>query len=124
MLANTYHLYLRPGDQLVAEMGGVHQFMQWHRPVLTDSGGFQVWSLGDMRKISEQGVTFKSPVDGSKVFLGPEESMAVQARLGADIIAAGRHSARIRGAGQETDQCGPGRARGRRSHSQRVQRQM
>lgn len=86
ILGNTFHLMLRPGTEIIGELGDLHDFMGWRGPILTDSGGFQVWSLGDMRKISEQGVTFKSPVDGSKVFLGPEESMAVQARLGADIV--------------------------------------
>ena len=80
ILGNTYHLMLRPGADLIEEMGGLHRFMNWPRPILTDSGGFQVWSLAQRRKISEKGVTFASPVDGSKVFMGPEESMAVQDR--------------------------------------------
>lgn len=86
ILGNTFHLMLRPGEEIIGEHGGLHQFMHWEGPILTDSGGFQVWSLAEQRKISEQGVTFRSPVDGSKIFLGPEESMAVQQRLGADIV--------------------------------------
>lgn len=88
VLANTYHLYLRPGDALVAEMGGLHRFMQWDRPMLTDSGGFQVFSLAQMRKIDEDGVTFKSHIDGSMHRLTPEKSIAIQENLGADIIMA------------------------------------
>jgi queuine tRNA-ribosyltransferase len=88
VLANTYHLWLRPGDDLVAEMGGVHQFMQWPRPMLTDSGGFQVFSLAKMRKIDEDGVTFKSHIDGSTLRLTPEKSITIQENLGADIIMA------------------------------------
>ncbi len=86
ILGNTFHLMLRPGTEIIQQLGDLHDFMAWQGPILTDSGGFQVWSLGDMRKISEQGVAFKSPVDGSAVFLGPEESMDVQRRLGADIV--------------------------------------
>ena len=86
LLSNTYHLYLRPQPELIASFGGLHEFMQWKRPILTDSGGFQVWSLSERRKITEKGVTFASPVDGAKVFLGPEESMQVQAELGSDIV--------------------------------------
>lgn len=88
ILANTYHLYLRPGSELVREAGGLHNFMNWHGPILTDSGGFQVFSLSDLRKISEEGVTFRSHVDGSSHFMGPAESMAVQEALGADIAMA------------------------------------
>jgi queuine tRNA-ribosyltransferase len=88
VLANTYHLYLRPGDELVAEMGGLHNFMQWHSPILTDSGGFQVFSLERMRKIDEEGVTFKSHIDGSTHRFTPEKSIAIQENLGADIIMA------------------------------------
>ena len=88
VLANTYHLFLRPGPELVEEMGGVHEFMQWHGPMLTDSGGFQVYSLGPLRKIDEDGVTFKSYIDGSIHRLTPESSIAVQEKLGADIIMA------------------------------------
>jgi queuine tRNA-ribosyltransferase len=88
VLANTYHLYLRPGDELVAEMGGLHRFMHWDRPILTDSGGFQVFSLAENRKIDEDGVTFKSHIDGSMRRLTPEKSIAIQENLGADIIMA------------------------------------
>lgn len=88
VLANTYHLFLRPGPDLVEEMGGLHEFMQWHGPMLTDSGGFQVFSLGPLRKIDEDGVTFKSYIDGSSHRLTPETSIAVQEQLGADIIMA------------------------------------
>jgi queuine tRNA-ribosyltransferase len=88
VLSNTYHLYLRPGDALVAEMGGLHQFMRWENPMLTDSGGFQVFSLSDMRKIDDDGVTFKSHIDGSTHRFTPEKSIAIQENLGADIIMA------------------------------------
>lgn len=88
VLSNTYHLYLRPGDDLVAEMGGLHQFMQWPRPMLTDSGGFQVFSLAQTRKIDADGVTFKSHIDGSSHRFTPEKSIAIQENLGADIIMA------------------------------------
>ncbi len=86
ILGNTFHLMLRPGTAIIEQLGGLHRFMHWDGPILTDSGGFQVFSLGELRKISEQGVQFRSPVDGSPVFLGPEESMAVQRALGADIV--------------------------------------
>jgi len=86
ILGNTFHLMLRPGTDIVKLHGDLHDFMHWHGPILTDSGGFQVFSLGDLRKISERGVAFQSPVNGDKVFLGPEESMAVQRALGADIV--------------------------------------
>ncbi len=86
ILGNTFHLMLRPGVDVVKAHGDLHNFMHWQGPILTDSGGFQVFSLGEMRKITEKGVTFRSPVDGSKVFLGPEESMAVQRDLGSDIV--------------------------------------
>jgi len=86
ILGNTFHLMLRPGPGIIEGLGGLHRFMHWSRPILTDSGGFQVFSLGAMRRISEQGVTFRSPVDGAQVFLGPEESMAVQRSLGSDIV--------------------------------------
>jgi queuine tRNA-ribosyltransferase len=86
ILANTYHLYLRPGHHLVESMGGLHRFMNWDRPILTDSGGFQVFSLGELRKISEEGVKFQSHIDGSYHFLTPELSIQVQESLGADII--------------------------------------
>ena len=88
VLANTYHLYLRPGDTLVARLGGLHRFMQWPHPILTDSGGFQVFSLANSRKIDEEGVTFKSHIDGSTHRLTPEKSIAIQENLGADIIMA------------------------------------
>src|SRR5512141_3028875 len=88
VLSNTYHLYLRPGADLVAEMGGLHQFMRWPNPILTDSGGFQVFSLADMRKIDEDGVTFKSHIDGSMHRFTPEKSIEIQEKLGADIIMA------------------------------------
>jgi queuine tRNA-ribosyltransferase len=86
ILGNTFHLMLRPGMEVMRVHGGLHRFMHWDGPILTDSGGFQVWSLGQLRKISEQGVTFQSPVNGDRIFMGPEESMAVQQALGADII--------------------------------------
>ena len=88
VLSNTYHLYLRPGSDLVAEMGGLHRFMQWEGPMLTDSGGFQVFSLSDMRKIDEEGVTFKSHIDGSTHRFTPEKAVQIQEDLGADIIMA------------------------------------
>lgn len=88
VLSNTYHLYLRPGADLVAEMGGLHRFMQWPHPMLTDSGGFQVFSLAQMRKIDEDGVTFKSHIDGSLHRFTPEKSIEIQEKLGADIIMA------------------------------------
>ncbi len=88
VLANTYHLYLRPGDDLVAEMGGLHEFMQWPKPMLTDSGGFQVFSLAKIREIDADGVTFRSHLDGSVHRFTPEKSIAIQENLGADIIMA------------------------------------
>jgi queuine tRNA-ribosyltransferase len=88
ILANTYHLYLRPGDELIAQLGGLHEFVHWNRPILTDSGGFQVFSLADNRKIDSDGVTFKSHIDGSTHCLTPEKSMSIQENLGADIIMA------------------------------------
>jgi queuine tRNA-ribosyltransferase len=86
ILGNTFHLMLRPGTDVINAHGDLHDFTHWQRPILTDSGGFQVFSLGDLRKITEQGVAFRSPIDGSKVFMGPEESMAVQRKLGSDIV--------------------------------------
>ena len=80
-LSNTYHLHVRPGDKIVKQMGGLHKFMYWDRPILTDSGGFQVFSLAGLRKIKEEGVTFNSHVDGRKIFMGPEESMQIQSNL-------------------------------------------
>jgi len=88
ILANTYHLFLRPGSDIVREAGGLHKFMNWHGPILTDSGGYQVFSLGHMRKITEEGVKFQSHIDGSRHMLSPEKSMEVQNDLGSDIIMA------------------------------------
>lgn len=87
-LSNTYHLHVRPGDDVVKAMGGLHKFMQWDGPILTDSGGFQVFSLAKLRNIKEEGVTFQSHVDGRRIFMGPEESMRIQANLGSDIAMA------------------------------------
>ena len=87
-LSNTYHLHLRPGDQLVHDLGGLHKFMTWDGPILTDSGGFQVFSLASLRKIKEEGVYFASHIDGHKIFMGPEESMQIQSHLGSDICMA------------------------------------
>ena len=86
VLGNTFHLMLRPGTEIIKQHGDLHDFMQWQGPILTDSGGFQVFSLGKMRKITEKGVTFQSPVNGDKVFVGPEESMQVQRDLGSDVV--------------------------------------
>jgi queuine tRNA-ribosyltransferase len=86
ILGNTFHLMLRPGTEVIKSHGDLHDFTQWHGPILTDSGGFQVFSLGDMRKISEEGVKFKSPIDGSPVFIDPERSMEVQRDLGSDVV--------------------------------------
>jgi queuine tRNA-ribosyltransferase len=97
ILSNTYHLWLRPGTETISECGGLHRFIGWNRPLLTDSGGFQVWSLGALRKISEEGTTFRSHVDGSLRFLSPEVSMEVQSALGSDIVMA-------------FDECAPGDA--------------
>ena len=87
-LSNTYHLHLRPGDRLVHDLGGLHKFMTWDGPMLTDSGGFQVFSLASLRKIKEEGVYFASHIDGRKIFMGPEESMQIQSNLGSDICMA------------------------------------
>ncbi|MBE6982663.1 MAG: tRNA guanosine(34) transglycosylase Tgt [Ruminococcaceae bacterium] len=87
-LSNTYHLHLRPGDEVVKKCGGIHKFMTWDKPILTDSGGFQVFSLSSLRKIKEEGVTFASHIDGHKIFMGPEESMQIQSNLGSDICMA------------------------------------
>ena len=87
-LSNTYHLHLRPGDKVVRDMGGLHAFMDWDGPILTDSGGFQVFSLSGLRKIKEEGVTFASHIDGRRIFMGPEESMQIQSNLGSDIAMA------------------------------------
>ena len=87
-LSNTYHLHIRPGDKLIREMGGLHKFFNWDRPVLTDSGGFQVFSLASLRKITEEGVAFNSHIDGKRIFMGPEESMQIQSNLGSTIAMA------------------------------------
>ncbi|MGM9618793.1 MAG: tRNA guanosine(34) transglycosylase Tgt [Oscillospiraceae bacterium] len=87
-LSNTYHLHLRPGDEVIKRLGGLHRFMRWDGPILTDSGGFQVFSLSGLRKIKEEGVTFASHLDGRRIFMGPEESMRIQANLGSDIAMA------------------------------------
>lgn len=87
-LSNTYHLHLRPGDELIRRYGGLHKFMTWDGPILTDSGGFQIFSLASMRKITEEGVTFASHIDGRRIFMGPEESIKIQANLGSDIAMA------------------------------------
>ena len=87
-LSNTYHLHVRTGDKLIKELGGLHKFMAWEKPILTDSGGFQVFSLAGMRKIKEEGVTFQSHIDGHRVFMGPEESMQIQSNLGSTIAMA------------------------------------
>jgi queuine tRNA-ribosyltransferase len=86
ILGNTFHLMLRPGTEVVKAHGDLHDFIGWQKPILTDSGGFQVWSLGDLRKITEEGVSFRSPIDGSPVFLGPENAMQIQRDLGSDIV--------------------------------------
>ena len=87
-LSNTYHLHVRPGDEVVKKLGGLHKFMSWNRPILTDSGGFQVFSLADLRKIKEEGVEFHSHIDGRKIFMGPEESMQIQSNLASTIAMA------------------------------------
>ena len=87
-LSNTYHLHIRPGDELIRDLGGLHKFFNWDGPILTDSGGFQVFSLAAIRKISEEGVTFQSHMDGKRIFMGPRESMRIQANLGSDIAMA------------------------------------
>ena len=87
-LSNTYHLHVRPGDRLIHDLGGLHKFMNWNKPILTDSGGFQVFSLAGLRKIKEEGVTFQSHIDGHKIFMGPEESMQIQSNLGSTIAMA------------------------------------
>ena len=87
-LSNTYHLHIRPGDKLIRELGGLHKFFNWDGPILTDSGGFQVFSLAKLRKITEEGVAFQSHMDGKKIFMGPEESMQIQSNLGSDIAMA------------------------------------
>src|SRR5271167_2996699 len=86
VLANTYHLYLRPGHELIRQMGGLHKFMAWPRAILTDSGGFQVFSLSDLRKVTDEGVTFRSHLDGSEHFLSPEKALEIEIALGADVV--------------------------------------
>ncbi len=88
MLSNTYHLHIRPGDDVIKECGGLHRFSTWDGPILTDSGGFQVFSLSSLRKIEEEGVTFASHIDGKRIFMGPEESMRIQSNLGSTIAMA------------------------------------
>ena len=88
MLCNTYHLHVRPSDKLIYDMGGLHKFTKWDRPILTDSGGFQVFSLAKLNKIKEEGVTFNSHVDGRKIFMGPEESMQIQSNLAESSLSA------------------------------------
>lgn len=87
-LSNTYHLYVRPGDEMIKRRGGLHRFMRWEGPILTDSGGFQIFSLAELRKIKEEGVSFNSHIDGRKIFMGPEESIRIQSNLGSDIAMA------------------------------------
>lgn len=87
-LSNTYHLHVRTGDKKIRQLGGLHRFMNWDRPILTDSGGFQVFSLAGLRKIKEEGVYFRSHIDGRKIFMGPEESMQIQSNLGSTIAMA------------------------------------
>ena len=87
-LSNTYHLHVRPGDKVVKQLGGLHEFMNWDRPILTDSGGFQVFSLAKLRKIKEEGVYFNSHIDGHKIFMGPEQSMQIQSNLASTIAMA------------------------------------
>ena len=88
ILGNTFHLMLRPGDKSIRDLGGLHKFINWNKPILTDSGGFQVWSLGELSKITEEGVKFSSPYDGKKIFITPEESIKIQENLGSDIVMA------------------------------------
>ena len=88
ILGNTFHLMLRPGDKLIKELGGLHKFINWDKPILTDSGGFQVWSLEELNKVSEEGVKFSSPYDGKKIFMTPEDSIMIQENLGSDIVMA------------------------------------
>ena len=87
-LSNTYHLHIRPGDKLIHDLGGIHKFFNWDKPVLTDSGGFQVFSLAQLRKITEEGVKFASHIDGKRIFMGPEESMQIQSNLASTIAMA------------------------------------
>ena len=87
-LSNTYHLHVRPGDEVIRNLGGLHKFMSWNRPILTDSGGFQIFSLADLRQIKEEGVTFSSHVDGRRIFMSPEDCIQIQSNLGSDIAMA------------------------------------
>ena len=87
-LSNTYHLHVRPGDEVIKKLGGLHKFMSWNKPILTDSGGFQVFSLAKLRSIKEEGVTFQSHIDGHRIFMGPEESMRIQSNLASTIAMA------------------------------------
>lgn len=101
-LSNTYHLHVRPGDEVVKKLGGLHKFMNWDKPILTDSGGFQVFSLAKLRKIEEDGVHFRSHVDGRKIFRGPEESMQIQSNLASTIA---RHLRNVRLIRQQENIC-------------------
>jgi queuine tRNA-ribosyltransferase len=95
LLGNTFHLMLRPGDERIRDLGGLHEFMQWDGPILTDSGGFQVFSLGDLRKMTEHSVVFRSPVNGDRVELTPESSIQVQGNLGSDVVMSSMNAPRI-----------------------------
>ena len=111
ILGNTFHLWLRPGTEIIKQFGGLHQFENWQRPILTDSGGFQVWSLGAMRKITEEGVHFSSPINGDKLFLSPEVSMQVQTTLNSDIA-------------MQLDECTPYETKGRLTTEKEAQKSM
>lgn len=111
ILGNTFHLWLRPGTEIIKQFGGLHQFENWQRPILTDSGGFQVWSLGAMRKITEEGVHFSSPINGDKLFLSPEVSMQVQTILNSDIV-------------MQLDECTPYETKGRLTTEKEAQKSM
>ncbi len=111
ILGNTFHLWMRPGLDVMAHFGGLHGFEQWDKPILTDSGGFQVWSLGAMRKITEEGVTFASPVNGDKLFMSPEVSMQIQTTLNADIV-------------MQLDECTPYETQGQRTSEQEARKSM
>ena len=111
ILGNTFHLWLRPGTEVIGQFGGLHQFENWQRPILTDSGGFQVWSLGSMRKITEEGVKFSSPINGDKLFLSPEVSMQIQTVLNSDIV-------------MQLDECTPYESKGRLTTEKEAQKSM
>lgn len=111
ILGNTFHLWLRPGTDVIQQFGGLHQFENWQRPILTDSGGFQVWSLGSMRKITEEGVNFSSPINGDKLFLSPEVSMQIQTVLNSDIV-------------MQLDECTPYEIKGRLTTEKEAQKSM